>query len=33
MNKRFGLIVGFDVGAQQKSKNSTEYNTWYSPVL
>jgi hypothetical protein len=33
MNNRFGLTFGFDVGAQQKSKNSTEYNTWYSPVV
>lgn len=28
-----GLIVGFDFGAQQSSKGSSEYNTWYSPVL
>ena len=25
--------MGFDIGAQQKAKESTEYNTWYTPVL
>lgn len=33
LNEKFGFIVGFDIGAQQKSKGSSEYNTWYSPVL
>lgn len=32
-NDKFGLIAGFDIGAQQKTKNSNDYNTWYSPVL
>ena len=31
--KKIGLIAGFDIGAQQKSKNSTNYYVWYSPVL
>ena len=33
IHQQFGLILGFDIGAQQKSKNSSEYNTWYTPVL
>lgn len=28
-----GITMGFDIGAEQKSKNSSEYNTWYSPVV
>ena len=33
LHEKFGLIVGFDIGAQQKSKGSSDYNNWYSPVL
>lgn len=33
LHKKFGLTAGFDIGAQQKSKGSTHYNTWYSPVV
>ncbi len=33
LTERFGLIAGFDIGAEQKEKESSEYNTWYSPVL
>ena len=33
LDKKFGLTAGFDIGAQQKSKGSTDYNTWYSPVI
>lgn len=33
LHKKFGLIAGFDIGAQQKSKGSSNYNTWYSPVI
>lgn len=33
LTEKFGMIVGFDIGAQQKAKNSTDYNTWYTPVL
>ncbi len=33
LNKKFGFIVGFDIGAQQKSKGSSTYNSWYSPIL
>lgn len=32
-NEKFGLIAGFDIGAQQKAKGSSDYNVWYSPVL
>lgn len=30
---KLGMIVGFDIGAQQKSKGSRAYNTWYAPVF
>ena len=33
LTDKLGLIAGFDIGAQQKSKGSESYNTWYSPVL
>ncbi|MCX8474058.1 MAG: porin [Sediminibacterium sp.] len=33
LTNNFGIIVGFDIGAQQKTKNSSDYNIWYSPVL
>ena len=33
LTDKFGLILGFDMGAQQKATNSNDYNTWYSPVL
>ena len=33
LTEKFGMIFGFDIGAQQKTKNSNSYNTWYSPVL
>ena len=29
----FNATIGFDFGAEQKSKGSSTYNTWYSPVL
>ncbi len=32
-NEKFGLIAGFDIGAEQKSISSSDYNVWYSPVL
>ncbi len=31
--KKLGIIAGFDIGAQQKSINSTAYNVWFSPVI
>ena len=29
----FGLIAGFDIGAEQKFKGSDSYNCWYAPVI
>ncbi len=31
--KKFGLIAGFDVGTQQRTKNSPVYDFWFSPVI
>lgn len=33
INKKLGITAGFDVGAEQKSKGSEQYNIWYTPVL
>jgi hypothetical protein len=33
LTEKFGLIAGFDIGAQQTSKKNTTYNFWLSPVL
>ncbi len=33
VTNKFGLIVGFDIGSQQKFRNSSEYDFWYTPVL
>ncbi len=33
VSEKFGLIAGFDIGAEQKSKDSENYSSWYSPVL
>ncbi len=30
---KLGLTFGFDIGAQQKSKGSSDYNTWFTPIL
>lgn len=30
---KFGLITGFDIGSQQRTKNSTSYDLWFSPVM
>lgn len=30
---KIGLIAGFDMGLQQKTKNSADYHAWFSPVL
>ncbi len=29
---KVGIIAGLDIGSEQKSKGSGDYNTWYSPV-
>ncbi|WP_018344084.1 porin [Cytophaga aurantiaca] len=33
LHEKFGIILGFDIGVQQKSKGSSAYNTWFSPVV
>lgn len=33
LSDRLGLIAGLDVGAQQQAKGSSDYDTWYSPLL
>ncbi|WP_259015821.1 porin [Emticicia fluvialis] len=33
INKKLGLITGFDFGIEQKTNGSTRYNHWLSPVL
>ncbi len=32
-NDKIGLIAGFDIGTEQKSKGSSDVNTWYAPVV
>lgn len=32
LTNRLGLILGFDVGMQQRSKGTSSYVVWYSPV-
>ncbi|SFB98693.1 Putative beta-barrel porin-2, OmpL-like. bbp2 [Flexibacter flexilis DSM 6793] len=32
LHSKLNLITGFDIGWQQKSKGSSQYNNWYSPV-
>lgn len=31
--KKLGVTIGFDIGIEEKAKNKTNYNKWYSPVL
>jgi hypothetical protein len=31
--EKWGAILGFDIGAQQKTQGSRAYNVWYSPVV
>lgn len=33
LTEKLGLIAGFDYGLEQKVKGSSDYNTWFSPVL
>ncbi|MCO4294288.1 porin [Solitalea sp. MAHUQ-68] len=33
LTNKLGVTVGFDYGIEQKSKGSTQYNNWYSPVF
>ncbi len=33
ITNNFHITAGFDYGMEQKSKGSSDYNSWYSPVL
>lgn len=33
LSEKIGLIAGFDIGAEQIAKNSSDYDLWYGPVL
>lgn len=33
INKKIGVRAGFDIGAEQKQKESSNYNTWFTPVV
>jgi len=33
INKKIGITAGFDMGAEQKTRGSSNYNIWYTPVL
>jgi len=33
ITNKFGIIAGFDIGSEQKTKGSSAMNTWYSPVV
>lgn len=33
LNDQWGLITGFDIGAEQAERNSKRYNVWLTPVV
>jgi len=33
LSERFGLITGFDIGTQQRTKSNSVYDLWYSSVI
>ncbi len=33
LTEKFGLIAGLDIGTQQRTKNSSVYDFWFSPVI
>ncbi|SDQ12376.1 Putative beta-barrel porin-2, OmpL-like. bbp2 [Chryseobacterium soldanellicola] len=33
LTKKFSTILGLDIGAEQKSKGSKQYNIWYTPNM
>jgi len=33
VNNKIGFTAGFDIGAEQQSKGSSIYNSWFTPVL
>ncbi len=33
LTNKLGVTAGFDIGSEQKTKGSSDMNTWYTPVL
>jgi hypothetical protein len=33
LNDQWGLITGFDIGAEQETRNSSSYNIWFTPII
>lgn len=33
LSKKVALTTGFDIGTEQKSKGSSQYNIWYTPLM
>lgn len=33
LSERWGLIAGFDIGAEQTERGSSRYQVWYSPIV
>lgn len=33
LNEQWGLITCFDIGAEQKERNSSRYNVWFTPIV
>lgn len=33
LSRRFGLVLGLDIGTQQRTKNSSVFDVWFSPVI
>ncbi len=33
LNEKLGLILGLDIGIQQRTKHSSDYDAWFSPVI
>ncbi len=33
ISNKFSLTTGFDIGAEQKAKASSQYNVWFTPVV
>lgn len=33
LDERWSLITGFDIGAEQKVRNSSQYNVWFTPIV
>ena len=32
LHEKVGIVLGFDIGAQEKSKGSRSHNTWFAPI-